>query len=213
MRISALIGLFSATVLLGCGDSGGPGSASTSSSAAPAPTPKPTTSTAATTSSEPDAPPRSDCPKDSKGGGTLKQPCEATGSARLMEAKWNNKMDAKGPFFNVQNKSGSVVNYGQVQIYFYDSAGKQLETKDGKKRKTCAGANLFMGTLKPDEKALLQFACLKKDGVPDGATAIEAELDVVGLADKADEKKVDLYWRNQELGPDERPKGGAKPAK
>jgi hypothetical protein len=164
-------------------------------------------------SADPVAPPRSDCPKDSKGGGTQKQPCEASGVARLMEAKWNGKIDDKGPFFNVENKASDVVLYGEVQIYFYDGAGKQLDASEGKTHKTCSSSNLFLGSLKPAEKALVQFGCLKKDGVPTGTAAIEAEIDMVGFADKADDKKVDLYWRNKDLAPDARPKGGVKPAK
>jgi hypothetical protein len=208
------VGVASLLFLLGCGDAGGgAGSASASATQAspkPAPTSKPSTAPTA----EASAPPRDDCPKGSKGGGTPTQPCEATGvDARLMNVKWNGKMDDKGPFFNVENKSDAVVLYGEVQVYFYDTAGKQLDTKDGKRKVTCGSSNLFMGSLKPGEKALIQFACLKKSGVPDGTEQIEAEIDKIGFADKKDESKIDLYWRNEDLSPDERPKGGPKPAK
>jgi hypothetical protein len=38
---------------------------------------------------------------------------------------------------------------------------------------------------------------------------IEAELQMVGFPD-ATGKKVDFYWRNSDLTPDVRPKGGVK---
>ena len=211
---SIALGLVSALLLLACGDEpSAAGSASASATAAP-PKPPPTAKPSATSTAEVVAPPRDDCPKDSKGGGTVTQPCEGSGVAtRLMTAKWNGKTDDKGPFFNVSNDSANPVLYGEVQVYFYDKAGKQLDTKDSKKKVTCGSSNLFMGALKPGEKALIQFGCLRKDGVPDGADAIEAEVDKVGFVDKKDDSKVDLYWRNKDLSPDDRPKGGPKPAK
>lgn len=216
MKIPALAALLatSGLLLLGCGDGGGAaGSASASASAAPAPKPTPTPTQSAAPTADPILPPRSDCPKDSKGGGSLKQPCEAAGDARLVEVKYLDKMDDKGPFFNVKNLSDYTLTYGQAQIFFYDKAGKALDTKDGKKKKTCPSSNLFVGPLKKGDFFKIQFACLKKDGVPDGAVAIEVEIDTLGVADKADEKKVDLYWHNKDLAPDDRPKGGIKPAK
>lgn len=215
MKIPALAALLATScLLLGCGDAGG-GAGSASASAAPAPTPKPTPTVmqSAAPTADPILPPRSDCPKDSKGGGSLKQPCEAAGDARIIEVKYLDKMDDKGPFFNVKNLTDLTVNYGQVQIYFYDKAGKLIDTKDGKKKKTCSSNNLFLGTLKKGDLFKIQFGCLKKDGVPDGTASIEAEVDTVGVADKADEKKVDLYWHNKDLAPDDRAKGGIKPAK
>jgi hypothetical protein len=209
MRTTAIVvGLLSSFLLLGCGDeSGAAGSAS--ASAAPAPTPKPTPkpTVSAAPSAEPDAPPRADCPKDSKGGGTQRQPCEASGDKRFMEVKYL-RIEDKGPAFNVRNTSDATVNYGEVQIYFYDKAGKQIATKDNKKKLTCAGAKLFDGPMKKGDFFKINFTCLPKDGVPDGVDTIEAEIDMVDIADKADDKKVDLYWRNKDLAPDERPKGG-----
>lgn len=217
MRTSTIgIGLVSALFMFGCGDSAG-GAASASASAtqaAPKPAPTPTAKASAAPTAEASAAPREDCPKGSKGGGTPTQPCEASGvDTRMMTVKWNGKMDDKGPFFNVANKSDATILYGEVQVYFYDKTGKQLETKDGKKKITCGSTNLFVGTLKPAETALIQFACLPKVAVPEGAEAIEAEIDKVGFTDKKDDKKIDLYWRNKDLSPDERPKGGPKPAK
>jgi hypothetical protein len=158
-------------------------------------------------------PNRTDCPKDSEGPGTVDQPCAGKGGARMMEARWTGKTDDKGPFFAITNKSPSTILYGKIVVYFYDSAGKQLEVKDASGKAmpyvVCAGANLFSGVMKPAEKATMQFSCVPKSIVPEGATAIEGELLTVGFAD-ADGKKNDFYWSNKDLTPDARPKGGVK---
>jgi hypothetical protein len=39
--------------------------------------------------------------------------------------------------------------------------------------------------------------------------AVEAEIQMVGFADSS-EKKSELFWRNNDLVPDARPKGGVK---
>ena len=153
--------------------------------------------------------PRSDCPKGSSGPGTFDKPCEAHGGARIMEAKWTGKTDEKGPHFGLTNKGTLTVLYGRVVVYFYDKAGKQLDSKSGKHSLSCSGASLFGGTMKPGEKAVLTFSCTPKDDVPDGATAIEAEIPLVGFAD-ATEKKNDFYWKNDDLVPEARKKGGVK---
>ena len=49
----------------------------------------------------------------------------------------------------------------------------------------------------------------KKAIVPADAKFIEAEMQTVGFAD-ATEKKSEFYWRNNDLVPDARPKGGVK---
>lgn len=211
------LALFAA--LPACSEGGAPGAAS-ASAAAQASTPPKITATAVL-SAAPAAPPpaasaapRSDCPKDSAGPGTMDQPCAGKGGSRMMEAKWTGKMDdEKGPWFAVTNKSPSSILYGKILVYFYDKDGKQLEVKDagGKAMPyvVCAGANLFSGIMKPAEKATLTFSCVKKAIVPEGATVIEGELLTVGFAD-ADGKKNEFYWSNKDLTPDVRPKGGVK---
>lgn len=158
------------------------------------------------------------CPKDSSGEGTFNNPCDTKGAQRMMEVAWNNKIDDKGPIFRVINKTKSPILHGKVVVYFYDKAGKQLEIpapagSSGKAKpyQTCSGA-IFGGIMKPDEKAFFNFSCVKKTHVPEGATAIEAEMQMVGFAD-ASEKAVDYYWRNADLTPDERKKGGIKAKK
>lgn len=187
-------------------------------SAAPAGTPSsPVASALPSASAAPaaSAAPRSDCPKGSSGEGTFNKPCEAKGNARLMEVAWTGKTDDKGPHFRVTNKSPLVILYGKIAVYFYDKAGKQLEVTDSaadppKKvpYRTCSG-NMFGGVMKVAEKAVLTFSCVKKEHVPEGTAAIEAEMLSVGFSD-ASEKKVDFYWSNPDLAPDVRKKGGVK---
>ncbi len=155
------------------------------------------------------------CPDGSKGEGSLNNPCEATGNARTMDVAWTGKIDDKGPFFRVTNKTKSVILFGKIAVYFYDKAGKQLEvpvvggsSDKTKPFHTCSG-NMFGGVMKAGEKAVLQFSCVKKERVPEGTKAIEAEMQMVGFAD-ASEKSVESYWRNNDLTPEARKKGGVK---
>jgi hypothetical protein len=210
-------------VLVACAEGGAPAGASASASAAgqaPAKSTASATAAAAASAAPPpsaSAPPRSDCPKDSAGPGTFNQPCAGKGAARMMEAKWTGKTDdEKGPYFAVINKSPRPILYGRIAVYFYDKDGKQLEVKDAASSAAkpqpylvCAGANLFGGVMKVNEKATLTFSCVKKSHVPEGTTAIEGELVMVGFAD-AGETGIDYYWSNKDLAPDARPKGGVK---
>ncbi|MBX3188888.1 MAG: hypothetical protein KF819_17850 [Labilithrix sp.] len=206
-------------VASGCSkDEEKPTAASAAPSAPPAPTsaePAASAAPAASASAESSGAPRADCPKGSAGEGTFAKPCEAKGKDRMMEVAWTGKTDDKGPFFRVTNKSPLVILYGKIAVYFYDKAGKQLEVTDTaatppKKvpNRVCSG-NMFGGVMKANEKAVLQFSCVKKEHVPEGTAAIEAEMQGVGFAD-ATEKKVDLYWSNHDIVPDARKKGGVK---
>jgi hypothetical protein len=161
------------------------------------------------------AEPSPDCPKGSTGEGTMSNPCEGKGATRLMEVSWTGKYDDKGPQFRVVNKSESTILYGKIAVYFYDKAGKQIEVEDknasppkAKPFHTCSG-NLFAGIMKPAEKATITFSCVKKEHVPENATAIEGEMQMVGFADDT-EKRSKLYWRNNDLTPEARKKGGIK---
>ena len=156
-----------------------------------------------------------DCPKGSTGEGSFAKPCEAKGGARLMEVTWTGKTDDKGPHFKLTNKASLVVLHGKIAVYFYDKAGKQLEVQDTAATPpkavpywSCSG-NMFGGVMKAAEKAVLTFSCVDKKHIPDGTAAIEAEMVGVGFSD-ATEKKVDFYWRNNDLAPDARKKGGVK---
>ena len=186
-------------------------SAAPSAEAAPvASTPAAPASTPAPSATAPAVP--HDCPKGSAGEGSFDKPCEAKGNARMMDVTWNGKIDDKGPFFRVNNKSTNVILYGKIAVYFYDKSGKQLEVPDDSVTppkngpfRSCSG-NMFGGVMKAGEKAVVQFSCVGKKHVPEGTTAIEAEMQSVGFAD-ASEKKVDFYWHNPTLAPDARKKG------
>jgi hypothetical protein len=133
----------------------------------------------------------------------------------MMEVAWSGKIADEGPSFRVTNKSELTILYGKILVYFYDKAGKQLEVEDNtvtpaktKPFQPCFGS-IFAGVMKPGEKATITFSCVKKDHVPDGTVAIEAEMQIVGFADSSGQK-VEFYWRNKDLAPDARPKGGVK---
>jgi hypothetical protein len=134
----------------------------------------------------------------------------------MLDVAWNGKFDTSGaPSFKVASKATKQVLYGRVAVYFYDSTGKQIDVKEtieGSDKvhafHTCSG-RLFAGVLNAGEKATFNFSCVQKSNVPDGATAIEAEAVLVGFAD-ASGKKNEFYWKNPDLAPEARPKGGAK---
>jgi len=185
--------------------------AAASATAAPSVAAPPPVKTAAPTATVATRKPTHPCPDGTEGDGTLKSPCLAKGKTRIMEATWTGKITDKGPSFRVVSKAKLEILYGNVIVYFYDKAGKQLEITvgdDTRKKVSCAG-NIFAGPMKPAEKATLWFSCVKKKHVPEGAVAIEAEMQTVGFIGK-DGKKADTFWRNKDLAPKERPKGGVK---
>lgn len=154
---------------------------------------------------------RDDCPKGSSGVGTSDDPCLASADARMMEVQYTGKTTDQGPKFSIVNKSDHQILYGSIAAFFYDKAGKQLQvTVDGKSKpmQTCSG-NIFAGVVKPAEKIFMFFSCVKKEHVPEGTVAIEAELVTVGFADESG-KKNEYFWSNPDLAPKERPKGGIK---
>jgi hypothetical protein len=137
----------------------------------------------------------------------------------MMTVQWKKTGDS-GPSFAVTNKGKLVIVWGKIAVYFYDKAGKQLDvasTDDSaqgaqgaksKKFHTCSG-QFFGGIMNPAEREVLTFSCVPKTIVPDGTSSIEAEMQMVGFADTTG-KKIDFYWRNSDLTPDARPKGGVK---
>src|SRR2546425_898430 len=120
-------------------------------SAAPSTAPPPSASVTASAAPSASAAPRSDCPKGSSGPGTFDKPCEAKGTARMMDVAWTGKSDDKGPQFRVTNKSPAVILYGRIVAWFYDKTGKQLDVKDSEGKthpnKACGG-NIFGGVMK-----------------------------------------------------------------
>ncbi|MGO8997102.1 MAG: hypothetical protein ACLQVI_27620 [Polyangiaceae bacterium] len=214
MRTALLTTATTAAILalVGCSkDESAPAPAPSASASASASAPAPSASAPPPAPSVAPEPPH-DCPTGSAGPGSFTKPCDAKGNARMMDVKWK-KTDDKGPSFAITNKSKLVVIYGKIGVYFYDKAGKQLDVQDDstppkhRPYHTCAG-KFFGGPMNPSEKAVLTFSCVPKSVVPDGTASIEAEMQMVGYADAAG--KIDFYWRNTDLTPDARPKGGVK---
>jgi hypothetical protein len=201
-----LLTLTFVTLSLGCEEEAAkpPAAAKPSAAAAAVATPP-------APSTPPPAKLREDCPKGSSGVGTSAAPCLASGDSRMMEVKYTGKTTEEGPKFAITNKANQQILFGSLVAYFYDKAGKQLSVKsDGKSRpmQVCSG-NIFAGAVKPGEKIFMFFSCVKKEHVPEGTAAIEAEVKTVGFADEAGTKN-EFYWSNPDLVPDERPKGGIK---
>ena len=183
-------------------------------SAAPPPSASAAPSAAPSASATEEAEPHHDCPAKSTGVGSFTKPCDAKGSTRMMKVKWT-KTDDKGPSFSIKNVGTTTILYGKIAVYFYDKGGKQLDVSDDSETPpkthpflTCGG-NIFQGTMKANESAVITFSCVPKKAIPDGTTAIEGEMQMVGFADST-EKKNDFYWRNMDLTPNARPKGGIK---
>jgi hypothetical protein len=158
-----------------------------------------------------------DCPPGSTGLGSAAKPCDAKGTARMIEIAWNGKRDSQSgaPTFKVTSKAPKAIVWAKVAVYFYDKTGQLIDVKEpiegSDKTHTyhvCLG-NLFAPNLGIAEKATYNFSCVGKSNVPDGATAIEVEAQRVAFAD-ASGKKADFYWRNNDLTPETRPKGGVK---
>ncbi len=212
-----------AIALLACskdeGSSGGAASASASaaSPATTATTPPASASeapSAAPSAAAAPAEPPHDCPPGSSGPGSFARPCDAKGNARAMDVKWTKTGDS-GPSFAIRNTTKTVIVWGKIAVYFYDKAGKQLQVTDDsvsppktRPYHTCSG-QFFGGVMNPNEKETLTFSCVPKKVVPDGTATIEGEMTMVGFADPTG-KKVDFYWRNADLAPDQRAKGGVK---
>jgi hypothetical protein len=219
MRKALLLVAALAVVLAACSkdeSSAGPAasaSASTAPAASASASASPPASTPAPIASTPPEPPH-DCPPDSTGAGSFTKPCEAKGKSRLMDVKWTKTGDS-GPSFAITNKGKTVIVWGKIAVYFYDKSGKQLDVVDEsvtpsvtRHFHTCSGS-FFGGVMNPAEREVLTFSCVPKKVIPDGTATIEGEMQMVGFAD-ATGKKVDYYWRNADLTPDARPKGGAK---
>jgi hypothetical protein len=192
-----------ATALLGCEEKKeepAPAKATASVAAAPATT---------SAKPKPKPKPREDCPDGSSGIGTFEEPCKGSGASRMMKVEYSGKTTEKGPKFAITNLTDKPILHGSISVYFYDKAGKQLKAGDEKKPRSklgCSG-NIFAGMVKPEEKIWMFFSCVKKDDVPAGAEFIEGEVQRVGFAN-ADGTQNEFYWRNEDLVPDERPKGG-----
>jgi hypothetical protein len=206
----SLLTILSVMALAGCKEEAASEAGAASAKLAPSAAPVASAS-AAEPKPEPPPKPREDCPEGSSGIGTFEQPCLASGASRMMEVAYTGKTTDEGPKFSVTNRSKLPILYGSIAVYFYDKKGKQLEVTAGEKAKpkqVCSG-NIFAGAVKPDEKIYVFFSCVKKSHVPEGTETIEAEIQTVGFAN-AEGNQNEFYWKNPDLVPDERPKGGLK---
>ena len=200
-----------AACLFGCDAPPETTAATTTSEAAPAATPTAAPKASAAAAPDLEKKPSYPCPDGTEGEGTLAKPCKASGNARIMDVTWTGKTDDQGPKFKVVSKAKHDILYGNMFVYFYDKAGKQLEAGAGEKkdkRIQCMG-NIFAGAVKPGETVFVYLSCTKKDLVPEGTDAIEAEVRTAGFV-APDGKRSDTYWQNADLVPPERPKGGVK---
>jgi hypothetical protein len=192
--------------------------ASASASASAAPTASVAAAPSASASAEPEV--QHDCPAGSTGKGSSSHPCEAKGADRMVTITWTGKSDKDGsPWFSVVSKAPKTMLYGHLALYFYDKKGKQITVKDpveGSDKThayhTCGG-NVFAGGLNPSEHARYTFSCMKKADVPDGTAAIEGEATEVGFVTPDLNKKTEFFWKNADLAPEARPKGGIKAKK
>jgi hypothetical protein len=208
------------SLLVACSKDPSAGGAASASAAPSATVPVPSASVADTPIASASAAPEAhhDCPTGSTGIGSFSKPCESKGALRMLEIAWKGKSDPNGsPTFSVKMKAPLKVNYGRVAVYFYDKAGKQIDVKEPVEGsdKThafhiCSG-RLFAGVLDPADKSIynFNFSCVQKKDVPDGVGSMEVEAQMVGFAD-ADGKRIDFYWKNADLAPEQRPKGGVK---
>lgn len=206
LSASALVACSKDDTSEGTSTSGSASAVASAAASVSAPVPAASASTAAE--------PPHDCPPGSKGPGSFTAPCDAKGAARMMDSKWTKTGD-NGPSFAVTNKGKLVILYGKIAVYFYDKDKKQLDVTDNsvvpartRHFHTCSGT-FFGGVMNPGEREVLTFSCVPKSVIPDGTVTIESEMPMVGFAD-ASGKKVDFYWRNNDLAPDVRPKGGVK---
>ncbi len=201
--IKAALAAMALAPMAGCEEEKPAPAASAKPAPPPAPEPAPAPAPAVKKPSHP-------CPEGSKGDGTFDKPCVATGATRIMEVTWNGKIGDKGPTFKIINNSTLEVLFGAVYVYYYDKAGKQLGVgEEGKRKRAFCSGNIFAGAMKAGEKAFLNFSCTKKEAVPEGAHAIEAEMQMVGFT-AADGDRADTYWKNEDLTPEDRKKGGVK---
>lgn len=205
----SLFTLALALPLLGCKEEAAPTAAS--SVAQPVASAPAATSAPAEIEKPPPPKPREDCPEGSSGIGSYDEPCLGSGATRMMEVVYTGKTTEQGPKFSVTNQTKRPILYGSVVVYFYDKAGKQLEVTVGGKaqsRLTCSG-NIFAGHVKPEEKIYVFFSCVPASSVPEATATIEAEMQTVGFSDEEGTKN-EFYWRNPDLVPEQRSKGGLK---
>ena len=161
------------------------------------------------------------CPDGSSGEGTTSSPCKAgSPTSRLMELKWTGKIGSKGPIFAVTNKAKRPISQGDVQVYFYDAAGKQLQVSllgmsDKKSHFWTSGAVFNGDGVKAGETQEVEFG-QGPAMFPAGAVNAEGEASRVCFATGKPDWDCDVNWENAALKGDTRAQvapapPGAKP--
>jgi hypothetical protein len=144
------------------------------------------------------------CPAGSSKDGTN---CKSTGQGRVATLTWNGTLGDSAQTLSLRNLSGMTLKSGGVSVWFYDKSGKRLDVAGAKKYAIPGDA--FGTNVKPGETRNITFP-LSKNGVPDGAAEIEAEVVKVTLVngDGTDGPS----WKNDDLNADERVMTGAPSA-
>jgi hypothetical protein len=133
--------------------------------------------------------------------------CKAKPQTAPFKAKWSGKYSDffKQPEFEVTNTTDKDIHWGSVAVYYYDKAGKQLET-DIKGTKYKSGReNGSTMSLKPNETKTMTMG-FKKESEPKGIDTIEVVFDGWCFG-KYDDKASHLCVR-VEKAPEERAKSG-----
>lgn len=171
----------------------------------PSDAPAPAPSVAPSASAAPVAVSDKVCPAGSKGKGTSDDPCTTTG--RLILAKWTGQ-NKKASIFTVKNTTVYAIDFENIEVYYYDAAGKQLTVtekwnpKYPDKMWTGSGGEFDIG---PNETKQVEFGWDVKD-IPKGTKTIEAEISRVGWTPAG--MKDEMYWENDAIDPADRKPGG-----
>lgn len=210
------LGLLAAFTIAACDnkDGGGaaPSASATASAPAPAASPAAVASAAPTASAaQPNCPPNTKFverawSKDAPSEPSFKG-CESTGNVRMADVKLRGALEkGKDAALVLTNKSPYPI-VGNVRVYAYDAAGKQLEivspghSQKGDKWLDCG----FAGTM-TNPGQTRDITCMTKDIIPANAKTLEGELTRATWHIGDDS----VSWDNPTLGPKERPMGGVK---
>lgn len=166
-------------------------------------TAKATTSAKATATAAANA-----CPAGCKGDGTFTAKCRCEGDSLPpvpFEAKLGTGFQFDQPVWEVTNKTDKDIHWGMVSVYYYDAAGKQLETKIKDKVYKRSRMNGSTLTFKPGETKKMGIG-FKQESAPKGAKDMEIVFHGWCYGDRKD--KATQQCITIPSPPDDRPKGG-----
>ncbi len=148
------------------------------------------------------------CPAGCEGDGTFFEKCRCEGDslpAVPFEATRGEGFKFDKPVWKVTNKTDKDLHWGSVSVYYYDAAGKQLETEIREKTYKRSRMNGSTLSLKPGETKEMGLG-FKKDSAPKGAKDMEIIFDgwcYGTYKDKSSHQCITIP-----APPKERPKGG-----